>query len=485
MLNFKVSPYKKMIWIMLAFFIKMLVSCYLFYIKTDPNVDINTFSFTAGDSFTYFDSIENLIKSGSYKPFYRMPGIGFPYYLLRLIFDKHLSLNLLILMQILYASLACYLLARLAYQLSHSILFFYITFFLGVINSYYGVYDIWLLSESICTSSLIFSVYFFYQALVFSINRYKSIFISGIFITWAVFSRPIYAPLLILYILFILFYFYKINKVSLIKLIIVFSIPFILLDSIWVYHGYKHKHKIVFLQHSSANLGEESQEAYKWDELLLSLVNYVQTFGGDLVWWNPEAEISWFGVVKGSSENYVKQLPKYAFTSYCNEDSLLIVKKNISIIYDTITSQPIKDSIRQETIKMLNRFTKSYIEMKPFHYHISSRLIILKKFILHQPTYNLYFKQFSDLKWYHRLVKLFYFFMYYLYITGFFLSFFFLCFNKKRNLYLPVVSVALFGVFIYPFLRFCEYRYIVPVIPFILFLSSFSIYSIVTFLKKN
>ena len=75
-------------WIFIAFVVKLgffLYKC--FEGNSLPNAHYpETFAVEGGDTFRYIDSIETLIKSGSYSNDFRMPGYGALYFLLRLVF---------------------------------------------------------------------------------------------------------------------------------------------------------------------------------------------------------------------------------------------------------------------------------------------------------------------------------------------------------------------------------------------------------------
>lgn len=477
----KINPEKKVKWIFLTLVLKIILCIYLFLINTHPEIPKHFFGKSAGDTFSYLYSMDNLLETGTYSPYYRMPGVGVIYFLFRLLFIKNISLTLFVLFQIIYDALATYFLAHLAFKLTKSKLFFIITYLLAVTNSYYSVFSIWLLSESICTSSLIFSVYFFYKAIFINEQSKKALFLSGLFATWAIFCRPIYIVVLPIYIIYASIYLFKTNKQELLKSITIFIIPFIFFDALWVFAGYKHNNEIHFLQQSDYTLNKDTNrngETYHRENWEIQLINYVCAFGGDAVAWNPDSEISWFHPNPLRPQSNVIKLPKYAFANTFNEDSLWRIRNEIQSIHSQTISSQTKDSIKSNIDNTLTRYIADYKEQKPFHYYIISRIIIFKKLIFQQPTYNLYSVKFIELNIFNKLIKTAYMFLYFLYLFGFVLSFYFMIRNKTFYLFLPIIILIFFGILIYPYLRFCEFRYIAPIMPFILFMCSFSIYSI-------
>lgn len=473
----RIKPYH-ISWFYLAVIIKFIVCFYLYYAKNEHLPTFETFFIVTGDTYSYLDCIDNLINEGTYSPFYRMPGVGTPYFLLRQFFEPNISYTLFIIIQILLDAFSCFLLAKLAYQITKNKLFFLFTFILCVTNSYYSVFSVWLNSESLCTSSLIISLYYLYQGILKNDRNNISFLLSGFFVTWSIFCRPIYAPLLILYSIGIVYYLYKNKFRQIAKYIFLFLFPFLFFDALWVYAGFKHTNKIFFLQHSDYTFskeGNEYGEAYILANWKLSLFKYVQGFGGDIVDWNPESEISWFGTSKTIASN-VKSLPTYAVSKTVTIDSLLDIKNNIKLLYSSKDAF-LTDSLRELLDEKLVRFSAIYMQEKPFQYHIMSRIINLKKMIIQNPTYNLYNRTFSNLNIFEKGIKIVYLILYYVYIFGSFFSFFFILKEKKRVVFLPIILVAGYGLSIYPFLRFCEFRYIVPVIPFLLILSAYTLCS--------
>ncbi len=488
MLAEKIHAENKYKWISIAFFIKILILTYFFFQKKDISTEFSFLGFIAGDTFSYFGAIDNLLDIGQYNPFYRMPGVGIVYFFLRLVFSKAISYTIFVAFQLIFDAVACYLLSKLAFQLTKSRLFFIITFILSVSNSYYSVFTIWLMSESVCTSTLIFSVYYFYQALFYSKNKNKALFLSGFFITWTIFCRPVYFPLFILYTLQIAYYFYKNNEKKILKSIVIFMFPFIVFDGLWIIAGYQHTHELHILQHSNYTINNDEKadkEAYILETWKLELFKYVHAFGGDIVDWNPDADITWFNTNKSILQSKIHTLPNYAFSESVNEDSLIIIKKNIEILCQPNSSKQLKDSICKYTEQTLIRYRTNYIKQRPLQYYVFSRIIIFKKLIFQQPTYNLYSKQYNNLKIIDKLIKISYIVLYYFYMLGCLISFLFIWLNRKIYLFLPIILLTAFGMLIYPYLRLCEYRYIVPVMPFVLLLNAYTIYSIINLFVKE
>lgn len=438
----------------------------------------------AGDTFSYYGALENLISTGKYEPFYRMPGVGLPYFVFRLFFSIQSSYILVIYFHIFLDSIATYMLARLIFKLSKSHFGFYLSLLLLTFNTYYSIFNIFLLSESIATSTLIITICLFYKSIENKISL-PLVFVCGLFCTWCIFCRPIYLIVLLLIFIFYLYCSIRQNYkiVKTIKVLFVFLIPFLILDSLWVMKGFKYNKNIIPLEHNRYLLNEKSQklEAYNFPKWKMSLVQFVQAFGGDIVDWNPDSEISWFNTIPDFKlKGKLDKLPNYAYCKYYNEDSLQEIKNYIQLIKST-TDQKLKDSLSNETYLKLSRYTNAYKNEKKAMYYLGSRILILKKFIVLNPTYNLYQKPFSELRIFEKAIKLFYYFIYYFYCLGFIIFLFMLLFLKNLRIFVPIVFITLYGILIYPILKLCEYRYIVPVFPFVIVLSVLPIIYFITF----
>ncbi|HRG35295.1 MAG TPA: hypothetical protein PK355_03360, partial [Chitinophagales bacterium] len=67
------SVYKHFLLFMSMFIVKILI-CTYFSFQGQSTLGYLVIPQIAGDTFSYYDSIENFISKGIYEPFYRMPG---------------------------------------------------------------------------------------------------------------------------------------------------------------------------------------------------------------------------------------------------------------------------------------------------------------------------------------------------------------------------------------------------------------------------
>lgn len=455
-------------WIIIAIIVKALF--FFFAISENRAVtDTNIIHVTAGDSRTYIEPIENFIKEGNYYPDYRMPGYGIIYLLFRLIFPRVASLNLLVLLQLFLSAISVYVLALTCKEVFKSSRFFYASFYAYLLSTYVSIFDIYILTESFAVSFLIFSVFYFVKA----VNKfnYTALFLSGVFLAWCIFLRPVSFLLLaififILAVVWIRNYRYSFSRI--LKGILIFLLAFLLIDGMWTARNYKIYGEFIPLQKKIV------YKEYENDPILRGLFWFGKTWGGDFSWWNPNAEINWFEH-KDNSQNIKNQIkdalfPKCIYTSKFNYQSLLTVKDYIRLSKDNTLQEDERNKYALLAAERLNEYTDSIKKEKPFVYYIYAPLRFFRKFLFHSGTYNLLNKPHTDANIIKLIFKILMSLVYLLVVIGGLLGILILCLkNYMINNRLLIAILALYFSTIFPFFfRYCEYRFFAPGYPFML-----------------
>ncbi len=468
-------------WIFIAIIFKSLI----FILNVDPaeayNLSSNTFAGHSGDAKTYIEPIENLLKKNSYEDDYRMPGYGWIYYLYRLFFNKGLSLNILVITQLILSSISVYALSLLSIAVFKKTIYFYLTFLAYLISIYVSLYDYQLLTESFGASSLVFTCYFLVRR---NGNPIINLLLSGLFITWSFFLKPITAPLLLIFSVYILLR----NKNSLFNLkkynwnhLIIFLLPLIVMDGLWSIRNYNKYEK--FIPITKTTYYPETENSY-----LGSLYDFTTSFGGSIVWWRPGSEMSFFKTSPNIKTSKVT-LPNYIYTSKFNNDSLIVVRDLIEKLDSKNISTKTKNNIDNKIKIMLNTFTKSIKDEKPFLYYIGSRIKVLKSFFITSGTQNLFRKESSKLNLINLLIKIFYSGLYLsIVLLGFLGNFSMLAFYRKvRNIdYFLISSVGLYLALAYPLLfKLDENRYFAPAYPFFVISACFLILKFYAYFRRK
>lgn len=471
-------------WISLSFIIKGIL--FLLLINELGVISFSKFAgIIGGDTSSYLEPIESLISKGVYEPDFRMPGYGWIYYLLRLLFDQTASENLLIFCQFVLSSISVYYLALSAKILFKSKRIFYLVFFSYLISTYTAIFDIILLTESFTVSATIFGIYFL--AIGFRDKNNKYFFISGLFFTWITFLRPVYFIYFLICLLFIMA-FRKRNNYSVKKTLtayLLFLLSFLIIDSIWVIHNSKQTGKILPLTKSFQYTGTE--ESYYSD-----MMRFLQSWGGSFVFWDPTSEIRWFGLYgeKYGDRPWMTELhgeiPDYIYTNSFNRDSLFLVKGLIARYTSTDITEQYRDSINSLLKKKLSIYTKSIKTEHPFLYYIKAPMILFKKQLIHSGTYNLMKEPWEKLNTIKRSIKLFYAAQYLFILFAGFIGIFYVFIRKRKIEFLIFPVMTLYGVIIFPIiLRFSEMRYFVPTFPLMLVCAMYALDKIIDVYKKN
>ena len=213
-------------------------------------------------------------------------------------------------------------------------------------------------------------------------------------------------------------------------------------------------------------------------------MKFTQSWGGNYVYWDPAAEIRWFGIKGKTSERFKPMEDKYEafptsiYTSRFNYDSLVLIKNNIYALQnDSLLSETQKKLHLQLINENLDYYTLSIKKEKPFLYYIQAPLRLVKKFFIHSGTYNLLNKQARELNFLEYGVKVFYsLFYYFILIFGF--TGLVLLIKKSILLHsdILVTGIIIYVSVVHPIiLRFCEARYFAPAWPFLILASTFCI----------
>lgn len=455
-------------WVLLAFLIRF---CFFaFKVSTESDTTVHypgTFASEAGDTISYFEPIDNLLRFGRYFDDHRMPGYGWVYLVLRLFLPATLSLNGIACLQLALASISVYVLAKLAAKAFGNGLHFYGVFLAFAFSTYTALWDHVLLAESFCTSALIFSLYLLIDAK----NSKWRLLLSGLLLTWSVFLRPVTAPLLGLYALHVLFKNLE-SRARLLalnwKAAVVFLVPFLLLDGLWTVRNFRAHKGFYPLMTTIAYKGE--RESY-----LGALTRFVQAFGGSTVWWAPGAEMTYFIPLPAhiKAPNTTGTLPQFIYTSQFNQESLMEVRSLVGVLLDKGTSRQRRQLIESEVVQRLDSYTASIKEEKPLLFHFLSRLRITKSFFVHSGTYNLFNRPCSELNVPELAVKIFYSLFYVIVVLSGLVGSALLLFERDIDCALLSLS-TLFLALVHPLIfKMDEFRYLAPGYPFLLLAAVF------------
>lgn len=479
-------------WLALALVFKGI----LFFLRViqgsdDPFVVHGFWGYMTPDSSSYILPIENLLTSGNYGAAMRVPGYGAIYFLFRLFCSQAIACNMIILLQYILASVSVYCLAALVQGITKSRQLFYTVFYLFLVSSYSNYMDAALMTESFCTSVLIFSTYFFVS--YFRNKQAKHLFFSGALLTWAVFLRPVFLPVILFYALFLGYQLYK-DRQSVMKALLIFILPFVIVDGMWIARNYPVYKKIVPLTPSvwSMFIGAEWQ---------YPAVVFIQSWGGEYAPGSDKSLLYWFGYRNPYVAKFnggADPIPDYVYTSKFNKDSLLKLKQLFTSLEDSAISAPDKENSPQAKliVSKFNEYTASIKAEKPFLYYVKAPLIYLKDFFVFKwASYNVMgyaayhkgiFKYYNNLNYVaiklfkvNPIDRLYMIFDYLILLFGVLGGFLMLKESFKNAFLLVLIAIPAYTIVVHPFLlRLMINRYLMPAWPFIIVCAAWFIITV-------
>ena len=414
----------------------------------------NSIGFPAGDTVAYYQPLENLITNGFYYDDFRMPGLSFPYLLFRLVLNETSSLNLVIITQIVFSVLSVLALAKVVVLISKNQKLYFWVLILHALSTFVSMYDTVFLTESFFTSSLIFLIYFLLR------GQRRDIIIAGFLMCWMIFLKPVAALLFPAFILIILFKNWKENGMY-VRNAFIFMLPFVLAISVWIGRNYT-VHKRVFLFTKSINYPSVDSS------FLSHAFTFVAAFGGSGVYWNPKAEITYFYKASNFKMDGCQSLPQEIYTSKFNADSMLRIKNMIAEL-DSIKNPVEHKRLDHEISERLDEYALSIKNEKPFLYYVTSRFKLLKSYLIHSGTENLFLKSAEQMNGFEFFFKILYTLLYLSVVFfGIIGSIFLVLFKWKFDL-IYLILPGLYFTLVYPLvMKMDEYRYLVPAYPFLL-----------------
>ncbi|GAA4021105.1 hypothetical protein GCM10022409_00890 [Hymenobacter glaciei] len=299
------------------------------------------FAVRGGDTFSYLDPIENLIRYGTYAQDLgrletyagRMPGYGIVYGALRLGFGPGGAADGVVLLQILLSLCALYCLGQLAQAATQRRTAFQWTVLLFAANTFTTVFDIRLLTESFAISTLIIGIYAFHRA-----QRQASagwLLCTGGFLIWMIFLRPFLAPVLGLaagwYWGQALLLGLRRVPARLARYMLrgtLLFLPLLIADAAWMARNWPWYHSLVPLQ-------SNTWAGYKNAPGLLELNGFMGAIGEEHAWWNEASDMAWFyKPMADPAPNFRGEASKFAPPAY-TYDSLLLVRRNLGVAQDS------------------------------------------------------------------------------------------------------------------------------------------------------
>jgi hypothetical protein len=456
-------------WLVLGLLFKGIIP-FIWLMHSKPICEIPGFwGGTGGDTSSYINPIDHWLATGLYLPDFRMPGYGIIYFIFRLLFSSALACNLMIILQYLLASVGVYLLALTAKNIFGGNRVFYLCFYIFLISNYSNFFDGFIQTESLCTSFLIFSVYFITKYL-----RSKSLIYlsnSAILLGWAVFMRPGFSLLLPCFALVIIFQKRVEIKINL-KYGILFLLPFLLFDSMWTIRNYRKSKKIIPL--TALTNYPNIEKGY-----LEPMFYFVQCWGGAYSFNDKAADIEWFeytypGRIKPA---HIDSLSDNIYTSMYNKDSLLHLKGLILALQNPSIDSITANLYQSELMRKFTQYHEAFQRERPLVYYVLAPIKSTGIFLYGSFTKN-YLNRGQTLGKLNVPLRIFA-NAFYLLILGFgLIGAIMLLFAgfKQNTLFLLAAIIPLYTIVIHAVvLRIPDNRFLMPAWPFIIICAAYII----------
>ncbi len=355
-----------------------------------------------GDSAQYIGATENLINKGELSYYhlkdmnfvsnfslqskddlgilyaFRTPGFNFVHYPLRLLFDYKTALLLFLTIQVILSAISKVILAYLlTRELSKNKITFWIVIGLFFIDFPLSFLNTFLLTESMGGSFLVFSIFFLFVGIGSQYYR-TNYFLSGLFLTIAIFFRPFLIVYLILFSLYLVFKSTHTNK--LINKKVLFILPVLLIFGMWTYRNYKLTNEFIPLS-TTMKWREYSNKGF------VANMSVCQNTALSYEWWSYDSPMYWY--INKSDSRKPKEV--YGEISLMNELNLIESKKLFLKSIDSTIDIKLRKNYESKSAQQLNDFLNELSQNK-WNYFFSSRFYTSRNLIFskpHNPFINL------------------------------------------------------------------------------------------------
>lgn len=460
------SPARRWPWLLLALALK-LGGVVFFLIYNREEAGTKHIALEHGDTFSYFNPIDNLISTGHYTPDLRMPGYGAVYLLFRLVAEPIIARDLVVLLQMVLAAAAVYVGARLAQRLTGKNAAFVVVFFLLGISPYMSTLESRLCTESFCTSALIFACWLLLRWR--DEGRKRWLLLAGALVGWAIFLRPVSGVAL----LALAPMAFRSGAPALLKRwwpMVLFLLPFGVADGIWTARNY-------LVNQAFHPLNNGLFYTNPSGRVNRACVALVQLYGGHTMWWDDRSHVAWFNagdVMTGLAKNTNGLPPPAWFTTPAfNMDSLVDISAQTQDVLQTPMDSAQREQRMLALVARYGRYADSAREHFPVRTSVAARLMTTWNFCWQYGSAGLFYNPWEKSSLPAKAMKTY---QGAVYLCALFVGAavgLWRMFDRRAATALRcIAAMAVIGLLVYPLLfRFTEYRYSVPCFPFLLILA--------------
>lgn len=418
-----------------------------------------------GDSGSYLTPIDSLLAQGTYDPDYRMPGYGAAYLVFRLFLPQAHAGDTLVIAQTLFDALGTLLLALIALRMTGQRWVFHTVFWVALLGHTVTRYDALMLTESFTTNAIIASAYLILPGNMATPQRWR-VLLSGMLCAWALFMRPALLPVLPLVALW-----YSIRPGVGLRAVLtrasLYCLPFIAVETAWVARNFAVHHRFV-PAHQSVHYASID------DGILGPMLHYVEAFGGRTSWWDPDAEIRFFGIDGGFKSPVTPALPADVVVPGCSMDDLRTLADDVRHLRNDTMSADQRTAATASIRGRFIAFRQAYIAEHPWRYRLLAPLRLTGHFLFHSGTENALPAPWAELPLWQRALKLAWALLFIVVeTTGILACAMALVLPRLRRTYFVPAACTLALLLMHPVVfRATEYRYIVPFYPWLILMAA-------------
>jgi len=474
-------------WILSILIIRGLVLVFFLFQSYQLNPDriISGIAIQQNDYYMFLGVVDNYFKTGVYELYEgsnkvfagRLPGYSMPYFILRFIFPQEISIGILIIFQIVLSVISVYFLGLLSIKWFNSKIYFVPIVVLFSISTYTSIFDLFTLAESFSVSAVIFGLYFLTKAI--QNHQAKYYLLSGFFVAWAIFLRPFLGLLIVFLPIVILYQQYssktKINFSLFRNSILLFILPFMIFESLWIGRNYIQFNKFIPLEIS---LSESYGNFGIYGKAALGIRKLISSYGGDTAEFRKGSDAWWFHHAQNKEIDQF-EIPTWVLSIDGISEKSFIEIRELYQISISNSNNEIGVNANNDAELLAIQLAEQIKLNAPFRYYFLNNLIKLRRFIFTNGTYLLPLPQFSEMNVFQKMVKIFYYFFYFsVTLTGLLSLFISFKFDWiKNNLAIQVTASLLLSIIIAIifFGDVVENRYFITTFPFLLAFGTLAI----------
>ena len=337
----------------------------------NPILSVGTIGLYGGDSKTYYYPVEQLIATGEYYGMCRMPGVLPVYWPLRMFLSQTDAQQAVVVLQVIFDSVATLLLAILAFRLFANRRAFHATILLSCATTFIALRNVYLLSDSFCISALITA--FFFLSSYFLSHRKSLLLYAGLFLTWAIFLRQITLLAAPVMAAMVLFHHWKAGK-KIVQAGFLLALPLALSLGAWTLRNHiTYGRNVVLvapLDECMSNLTPE----------LTAIRNLIITLGEDFQPWSKGGGAYWFFNQPINDRTQGPFIERH-FTACMKEGELVQLRSDYRALSDTSLTPSAHDSLQQSVVQRANTYTASYKNEHVWDYRVGNKIRFARLFL--------------------------------------------------------------------------------------------------------